>query len=111
LLLQTCSTAPFDIFEYFGVDSEYHSKTCAILQAGQAQRVTQFPYVPEDGVTVTVSRDVALAREDMQYLSWEHPMVASAMDLVVSDNIGSAALSVVKHPALQSLRYVLRAQS
>lgn len=96
-----------DIFEYFGVDSEYHSKTCAILQAGQAQRVTQFPYVPEDGVTVTVSRDVALAREDMQYLSWEHPMVASAMDLVVSDNIGSAALSVIKHKQLKPGQYLL----
>jgi len=96
-----------DIFEYFGVDSEYHSKACAILQAGQAQRVSQFPYVPEGGVTVTVSRDVALAREDMQYLSWEHPMVVSAMDLVVSDNVGSAALSVIKHQQLKPGQYLL----
>ncbi|MCF7969738.1 MAG: RNA polymerase-associated protein RapA [Methylococcaceae bacterium] len=96
-----------DIFEYFGVDSEYHSKACAILQTGQAQRVSQFPYVPEDGVTVTVSRDVALAREDMQYLTWEHPMVTSAMDLILSDNVGNAALSVIQHQQLKPGQYLL----
>ncbi len=96
-----------DIFNCFGVDSEYHSDSCAILQMGETQRTTHFPYVPEDGVTVTVSRDIALAREDMQYLSWEHPMVVSAMDLVLSDSIGNAALSIVKHVELSAGQYLL----
>ena len=96
-----------DIFDCFGVDSEYHSENCAILQMGETQRATHFPHIPEDGVTVTVSRDIALAREDMQYLSWEHPMVVSAMDLVLSDNIGNAAISVVKHVELAAGQYLL----
>ena len=96
-----------DIFDCFGVDSEYHSEGCAILQMGQTQRATHFPCVPEDGVTVTVNRNVALAREDMQYLSWEHPMVVAAMDLVLSDNIGNAAISVVKHAELSAGQYLL----
>ena len=95
------------IFECFGVESEYHSQDCSILTPGQLQRVSHFPYVPADGVTVTVNRQIALAREDMQYLTWEHPMVVSAMDLVLSDNIGNAALSVVKHPELAEGRYFL----
>ncbi|NOQ16810.1 MAG: RNA polymerase-associated protein RapA [Methyloprofundus sp.] len=96
-----------DIFECFGVDSEYHSQDCSILVPGQLQRVSQFPYVPEDGITVTVNRNIALAREDMQFLSWEHPMVVSAMDLVISDNVGNAAFSVVRHPALAEGQYFL----
>jgi len=95
------------VFDYFGVDTEYHSPGCAILQAGQMQRVRQFPYVPEDGVTVTVARDIALVREDMQYLTWEHPMVVAAMDLVLSGNVGNAALSVVRHDQLSEGRYLL----
>jgi len=95
------------VFDYFGVESEYHSQGCAILQAGQMQRVSQFPYVPEDGVTVTVERNIALAREDMQYLTWEHPMVVAAMDLVLSGNVGNAALSVVRHKHLPEGRYLL----
>ncbi|NOR81235.1 MAG: RNA polymerase-associated protein RapA, partial [Methyloprofundus sp.] len=111
--VQDMSNAPLlwrymeDIFDCFGVDSEYHSEDCAILTMGETQRVTHFPYVPEDGVTVTVSRDVALAREDMQYLSWEHPMVVAGMDLVLSDNIGNAAISVVKHAELSAGQYLL----
>lgn len=96
-----------EIFDCFGVESEEHSQGCAILQMGQAQRVSQFPGVPEEGVTVTVSREIALAREDMEYLSWEHPLVTSAMDLVLSDQVGSAAISVVKHPELPAGQYLL----
>jgi len=96
-----------EVFDCFGVDSEYHSKDCAILKMGQAQRVGHFPYVPEDGVTVTVNRDIALLREDMQFMSWEHPMVVSAMDLVLSDNIGNAAISVVRHADLSAGQYLV----
>ncbi|TXL16611.1 RNA polymerase-binding ATPase [Methylococcaceae bacterium HT3] len=96
-----------DIFECFGVDSEYHSEDCAILHEGQLQRVGRFPGVPEDGVTVTVNREVALAREDMQYLTWEHPMLVSAMDLMLSGNVGNAALSVVRHKKLTAGQYFL----
>ncbi|OQK18668.1 RNA polymerase-associated protein RapA [Methyloprofundus sedimenti] len=96
-----------DIFDCFGVDSEYHSEDCAILQAGQLQRVSHFPGLPEDGVTVTVNREIALAREDMQYLTWEHPMLVSAMDLVLSGNIGNAALSIIKHKELVAGQYLL----
>jgi ATP-dependent helicase HepA len=86
-----------EVFECFGVESEYHSDACAILRADQLQRVSNFPGVPEDGVTVTIDGAVALAREDMQYLSWEHPMLVSAMDLILSGNIGNAALSIIRH--------------
>jgi len=96
-----------NVFDYFGVESEHHSQDCAILHAGQMQRISQFPYVPEEGVTVTVARSIALAREDMQYLTWEHPMVVAAMDLVLSGNVGNAALSVVRHAHLPEGRYLL----
>lgn len=96
-----------DIFDCFGVDSEFHSESCAILQMGETQRATHFPHIPEEGVTITFSRDIALAREDIQYLSWEHPMVVSAMDLVLSDNIGNAAISIVKHDELSAGQYLL----
>jgi len=43
----------------------------------------------------------------MQYLTWEHPMVLSAMDLVLSDYIGNAAFSVVKHPNLEAGQYLI----
>jgi len=96
-----------EVFDCFGIDSEYHSKDCAILRVDELQRVSHFPCVPEDGVTVTIDRSIALAREDMQYLTWEHPMLVDVMDMVVSDNVGNAAVSVVKHEELKAGVYLL----
>jgi ATP-dependent helicase HepA len=55
-----------------------------------------FPYVHEDGTTVTFSREKALAREDMEFLTWEHPMLQEAMDMVHSTELGNAAIGTIK---------------
>jgi ATP-dependent helicase HepA len=55
-----------------------------------------FPYLREDGTTVTFSRDKALAREDMEFASWEHPMVLEAMEMVHSTELGNAAIGTIK---------------
>jgi ATP-dependent helicase HepA len=51
-----------------------------------------FPYLQEDGMTVTFDRATALAHEDVEYLSWEHPMTQGVMDLVAGDDHGKAVV-------------------
>ena len=58
-------------------------------------------------LTVTIDRNRPLAREDMAFITAEHPMVLSAMDLVLSSETGNAAVSVVKHPQIQGGQYLL----
>ena len=48
------------------------------------------------GTTVTFSREKALAREDMAFLTWEHPMILEAMDMVHSTELGNAAIGTIK---------------
>ena len=55
-----------------------------------------FPYLQEDGTSITFSRDKALAREDMEFASWEHPMVLEAMDMVRSTELGNAAIGTIR---------------
>ncbi|MFW5444498.1 MAG: RNA polymerase-associated protein RapA [Methylococcaceae bacterium] len=95
------------MFDCYGVDVEYHSSECHILRPSENLRISYFPMVSEDGVTVTSNRNIALAREDMQFITQEHPMVMSAMDLVLSSETGNAALSVVKHPDLDPGQFLL----
>lgn len=95
------------LFDCYGVDSEYHSKDCYILKPSENLRVSYFPMLSEEGVTVTVDRHIALAREDMLFLTQEHPMAMDAMDLVLSSETGNAALSVVKQPSLKSGQFLL----
>ncbi len=95
------------LFDCYGVDVEYHSKDCHILWPSENLRIAHFPMLLDDGLTVTVNREKALAREDMQFITVEHPMVLAAMDLVISSETGNAAVSVVRHPKLKPGQFSL----
>lgn len=87
------------VFDAYGIGVEEHSALCHILRPAEHLRV-QFPEIPDEGVTVTLDRSLALAREDLQFLTWEHPLVRGAIDLILNSEHGNAALDVVRHPDL-----------
>ena len=86
-------------FDAYGISIEEHSALCHILRPGEHMRM-QFPEIPDEGVTVTLDRTTGLAREDMLFLTWEHPMVRGAMDIILNSEYGNAALSILRHPDL-----------
>jgi ATP-dependent helicase HepA len=95
------------LFDSYGVDTEFHSPDCFIIRPSDHLRVSHFPGLSEDGMTVTVNRQIALAREELQFMTWEHPLVRAAMDLVLSSETGNAAISVVKHSDLKPGQFLL----
>lgn len=82
--------------ETFGVEQEFHSEHALILRPSEHMLTGHFPGLREDGTTITFNREKALAREDMEFLTWEHPMVLEAMDMVHSTELGNAALGTIK---------------
>ena len=81
--------------EVFGVDPEFHSEHSLILKPTEQMMLHSFPYVGEDGLTVTFDRDKALVREDMEFITWESPMTAEVMDMVVGSDIGNTNISTI----------------
>jgi len=78
-----------------GVDHEHHSEQCLILRPGEHMLIPEFPHLPEEGRTVTFDRSIALAREDMAFLTWEHPMVSESMDSILATELGNAAIGTL----------------
>ena len=97
------------VFDQFGVDQEHHSATSVILRPGEHMHEHSFPALSEDGLTATYSRDIALSREDFQYLTWEHPMVSGAMDMVMNGEFGNTAFCTMKLPPFKSGTILLEA--
>ncbi len=95
------------VFDCYGINTEFHSADCYILTPTENMREAHFPGLEDDGVTVTINRDIALAREDMQFLTDEHPMVMAAMDRVLSSETGNASVAVIQHPALKGGQFLL----
>lgn len=96
------------VFERYGVEQEDHSDQAWVLMPGP-QMVSSFPGLPDDGITVTDKRSLALSRDDMQFLSWEHPMVAGALDLVLGDDHGKACVTLLKNKRIPAGTLLLEA--
>lgn len=84
-----------DFFDAYGVEQQAHSADSIILHRGDELRSDEID-LPEDGLTATYQRNRALSREDMAFLSWEHPLVLSAMDAVISSDLGNTAFCQLK---------------
>ncbi|MDB5105209.1 MAG: SNF2-related protein [Fibrobacteres bacterium] len=79
-----------ELFDYFGVDTENtEAKRGYFLYPGDRMEVDTFPNLPATGMAVTYDRATALAREDLAFLTPDHPMVRGSVDMVLSGNDGT----------------------
>lgn len=82
------------VLDQYGVETEYHSENAYILRPGDHMQGS-FPGLKEEGTTVTFSREKSLSREDMEFLSWEHPMVAESIEMILNEQTGNTAIGSV----------------
>ena len=82
-----------DVFEHFGVHAEELGPGTYHLNA-QGVTTDAFPSIPEDGMIATFHRRQALAREEIGFLSWDHPMVSGAIELLLGSEKGNSSFAV-----------------
>ncbi len=90
-----------NVFDCLGIDSEVHSENCLIIRSTD-EMVNQLPGLPDDGLTITFDRATALSFEDAQYLTWEHPLTRTAMDMVTSSEMGNTAMTAISKTHIKS---------
>ncbi|GAJ64570.1 ATP-dependent helicase HepA [Edwardsiella piscicida] len=89
-----------NLFDIVGINQEDRSDSLIVLTPSDHMLVPDFPGLPQDGCTVTFDREQALSREDAQFISWEHPLMRNGLDLILSGDTGSSAVSLLKNKAL-----------
>lgn len=83
------------VFKHFDVEMEdLAPRTYFLHPASAATEV--FPAIPRKGIGVTFDRKKALSREDMNFLTWDNPIITGAIDMVLSTGTGSASYGVLK---------------
>jgi len=97
------------VFDEYGVDQQTHSADSVILNQGAEMLESHFPSLPEDGLTATYKRHRALHREDMAFLSWEHPMVLGSLDMVTRSDFGNTAFCTLAYDKLAAGTLLLEA--
>ena len=89
------------IYDCYGVNSDIRGRDRWVITPGD-NMLTPMPGLPEDGMTVTYERSAALANEDLRYLTWEHPFVRNAMDMVLSSEFGNTALVALPYAGVSA---------
>ena len=80
------------VFDAFFIEVEALSpRTYRLGSAGVL--LDAFPGLNSDTVTVTCSRAHALHREDVQFLTWDHPLAGGALDLLLTSEKGNCAFA------------------
>ena len=97
------------VFDEYGVEQQTHSADSIILNQGAEMLESHFPSLPEDGMTATYKRHRALHREDMAFLSWEHPMVLGSLDMITSSDFGNTAFCTLAYEDLAAGTLLLEA--
>ncbi|HSI74766.1 MAG TPA: RNA polymerase-associated protein RapA [Lunatimonas sp.] len=83
------------VFHYFGIEMEdLSSRTYFLHPASEATEV--FPSIPKEGMGITFDRKRALSREDIGFLTWDHPLTTSSIDIVLSSGTGSASFGILR---------------
>jgi len=88
------------VFDVFGIHSELQNDTCFIIKPTEHLR-EGFATLIEEGMSITYQRDTALSNEDVQYLTWEHPLVRNAMETISTHELGNTAVTAIAYQGVE----------
>ena len=106
-----------NLFDIIGVEQDDLSENSIVITPTGTMLVPDFPGLKEEGVTVTFDRQLALAREELEFLTWDHPMIRQGIDLIASGDIGKVAMALLVNKQLPAgtllveLIYMIESQS
>ncbi len=83
-----------NVLDSYSVFYDRNSDGSISIVPGQDMLLPSFPGLPDEGFEACFKREQALRREDRAYLTWLHPTVTGAMDLVMNSHQGKASMSV-----------------
>lgn len=83
------------LLEHFGVEEEdLADPALRRIRPGDHLKVDPFPGLRPDGYLATYDREVALAREEIQFLSPDHPLVEGALGMLLDQPEGRASAAL-----------------
>ncbi|GIU43182.1 RNA polymerase-associated protein RapA [Shewanella algidipiscicola] len=88
------------LWDIIGVEQEDSGDNAIVLRPSEHMMFPTYPGLPEDGITVTFDREMALSRDDIALITQEHPLVQTGLDLITSSETGTTSVAILKNKAL-----------
>lgn len=88
-----------DLWDLLGVSQTDQGEQKITLQPSERMEFV-YPGLPDDGLTITFDRETALSHDDIAFITPEHPLVKTAFDLILSSDMGTATIALLKNKQL-----------
>ncbi|WP_111980192.1 RNA polymerase-associated protein RapA [Algibacillus agarilyticus] len=95
----------FQVFDVYGVQQDEKGNQCLVLKPTEHMLEPHFPELNEEGMTISFDRDTALMRDDVRFISWDHPMVQGCFEMIARSEVGNNAVSFLPNKALPEGTY------
>jgi len=81
------------VFDHFGLEVEDTAmKRGYFVLPGERMTLDSFPGISEQGLALTYDREVAMAREEVAFMSMDHPVMRGVIDLILDGQDGTTGL-------------------
>ena len=90
-----------NLFDRLGIHTEEGSENSLILKPSENLVTGELPFLDDGGITCTFERGTALARDDLHFLTWEHPLVKETIDIVYNSELGNASVAMIKAKSIK----------
>lgn len=80
-----------NLFDALGIAQEDRDESTYLLRPTETM-ISNLPGMDDEGMTVTYERETATQLEHVRFLSWDHPLINNAMDMLLSEHHGKSAI-------------------
>lgn len=90
------------LVDHFGLHVEEHGNRSYVLMPAHLT-TDKFPALPDEGLLASFDRTRALSRENMAFLTQDHPMVRGALDLLLGSESGNSSFGLWRSAGSEGL--------
>ena len=84
-----------DLFDQFGIAVEELGDHCYYIKPDTVFAGDAFPGMREIGMSITFDRKTAMSNEQMSFITWDHPLVSTCLDLMLNGEQGSSSFGQI----------------
>ena len=90
------------LVDHFGLHVEEHGNRSYVLMPAHLT-TDKFPALPDEGLLASFDRTRALSRENMAFLTQDHPIVRGALDLLLGSENGNSSFGLWRNTGSEGL--------
>lgn len=90
------------LVDHFGLHVEEHGNRSYVFMPAHLT-TDKFPALPDEGLLASFDRTRALSRENMAFLTQDHPMVRGALDLLLGGESGNSSFGLWRGAGAEGL--------